>query len=102
MDVTGFDWDHANCGKCQKHGVPVLVIEAVLRGKIDVFPDPVHSRNEERYIAIGRSGENRMVFVAFTLRRKGPELFVRPVSARYMHRKEIAYYEKETTKIQNR
>jgi len=35
------------------------------------------------------------VFIVFTLRRKGDELLIRPISARYMHKKEIDAYEKE-------
>jgi len=31
----------------------------------------------------------------FTLRRKNDELLIRPISARYMHKKEIEAYEKE-------
>jgi hypothetical protein len=35
------------------------------------------------------------VFIIFTLRREGDELLIRPISARYMHKKEIEAYEKE-------
>jgi uncharacterized protein len=35
------------------------------------------------------------VFIVFTIRRKGDELLIRPISARYMHQKEIEAYEKE-------
>ena len=53
-------------------------------------------------IAVGRSGAGRPVFVAFTLRTKNGRRLIRPVTARYMHAKEIAAYEKESAKTQNR
>jgi len=67
-----------------------------------VFPDARHSHSEPRFIAIGRTEAGRGVFAVFTLRRHGEETFIRPVSARYMHRKETEYYEKEITRSQNR
>ena len=36
------------------------------------------------------------MFVAFTIRTKGVRHLVRPVTARYMHAKEIEAYEKES------
>ena len=35
------------------------------------------------------------MFVAFTIRERGGRRLVRPVSARYMHRKEIEGYEEK-------
>ena len=67
MDVTGFDWDHGNRAKCEKHGVSRGEIESVFRGSVSVFPDPVHSQTEQRFKAIGRSEAGRMVFLIFTL-----------------------------------
>ncbi len=59
-----------------------------------IAPDPVHSAAEDRLLAVGRTAAGRPLFVAFTLRRKAEALFIRPVSARYMHKKEIEAYEK--------
>ena len=53
-------------------------------------------------IAIGRISAGRPVFVAFTIRTKNRRRLIRPVMARYMHAKEIAAYEKESAKTQNR
>ena len=44
-------------------------------------------------IAVGRTSAGRPVFVAFTLRTKNRHRLIRPVTARYMHAKEIAAYE---------
>jgi len=38
------------------------------------------------------------VLIVFTLREKADDTFIRPISARYMHRKEIEYYEEEPAK----
>ena len=100
--VSGFDWNDGNRAKCQKHGVPIADIESAFARPISVFPDPAHSRAEERFKAIGTTGHGRHVLIAFTLRHKGEALLIRPISARYMHRKEIDHYEKEIAKNQNR
>ena len=100
--VTGFEWDHGNRNKCQKHGVSVKALESAFHGTMTIYPDPANSQSEERFIAIGKTDEERSVFVAFTLRRYDGETFIRPISARYMHRKEIEHYEKEITKTNDR
>jgi uncharacterized DUF497 family protein len=91
--VSGFDWDVGNRAHCQRHGVSVAEIEALLRGNPRVAPDLEHSRFEDRLIAVGRSERGRPLFVAFTMRERSGQLMIRPVSARYMHAKEIANYE---------
>ena len=98
MKVAGFDWDLGNRAKCAKHGVTVAEIEGLFRGPVSVFPDPAHSTTEERFKAIGRTEAGRMVFVVFTLRTLRERTLIRPISARYMHRKEIAAYEEEASK----
>ena len=96
--VAGFDWDHGNREKCQKHGVSVAEIEFLFRSEVGVAPDPAHSdEEEERFIGIGRTGEGKAIFVAFTFRLRGGERLIRPISARYMHKKEIQAYEKESS-----
>ena len=93
--LAGFDWDGANLGKCSKHGVSPQEIEALLRGTPHVAPDGKHSAQEKRYLAIGRTPAGRYVFVAFTLREKDGVILLRPISARYMHKKEVTAYEKK-------
>lgn len=53
-------------------------------------------------IAVGRTSAGRPVFVAFTLRTKNRRRYIRPVMARYMHAKEIAAYEEESAKTEDR
>ena len=93
--VAGIDWDEGNREKCQKHGVSLAEIEDVLTANPRFAPDAAHSAAEDRFIAVGRTAENRPVFVAFTFRVKAGRMFVRPVSARYMHGKEAERYEEE-------
>jgi uncharacterized DUF497 family protein len=75
----------------------IAEIEQVFEGTVAVFPAPVHSRREERFKAIGLANKGRHVFVVFTIRERGGDRLIRPISARYMHRKEVEHYEKETT-----
>ena len=94
MQVAGFDWDKGNIKKCQKHGVGLQEIEEVFKNAPAVFPDVKHSDKEERFLAIGLNNSERYVFVAFTFRIKGGKKYIRPISARYMHKKEIEHYKK--------
>ena len=95
MQANGFDWDEGNGAKCEKHGLSTSVIESLFNRQLAVLPDTAHSQRERRFRAIGRTDKGRGVFLVFTLRRKGEELLIRPISARYMHKKEIDAYEKE-------
>lgn len=92
MDFTGFDWDAGNRAKCEKHGVSTKIIEELFTRPLAILPDAVHSRTEQRFRAIGRTESGRFVFVVFTIR-DGKR--IRPISARYMHAKEIRAYEKD-------
>ena len=93
--LYAFDWDAGNLAKCLKHGVSAAEIEALFISGPRVGRDEKHSELEDRYVAIGRNGAGRPIFVVFTLRSMGTKEFVRPVSARYMHRKEIERYEQK-------
>ena len=102
MAMAGFDWDESNRDKCRRHGVPLAEIEAMFLRPFAVFPDPEHSGSEERFKAIGTNDEGRHIFVVFTLRTRADISLIRPISARYMRRKEVAHYEKEIAEAQKR
>lgn len=87
-----FDWDSGNWPKCGKHGLGQSEIEEVFRNDPTIFSDPDHSKDEQRLKAIGQSEKGRFVFVVFTMRKIGDVSCIRPVSARYMHQKEIDRY----------
>ena len=98
-EVSGFSWDDGNRDQCQKHGVSVAEVEALFESDIMLFPDVAHSGQEGRVIAVGTTPDGRNVLVVFTLRTLYGSTFVRPISARYMHRKEVEHFEKETAQI---
>jgi uncharacterized DUF497 family protein len=91
--ASGFDWDQGNLEKCQKHGVSIKEIEGLLVSDPRIAPDRKRSDREDRLIAVGRGVNGRPMFVAFTLRSVQGRTLVRPISARYMHAKEIEAYE---------
>ena len=91
LEFEGFDWDVGNVAKNSKHGVaPEEAEEVFLNEPLLVQPDAKHSAEEKRWQALGRAGD-RHLLVVFTVRRK----LIRVISARPMHRKEKAVYEKE-------
>jgi uncharacterized DUF497 family protein len=61
--------------------------------------DPKHSKREERHWAIGKTEIGRWLFLVFTLRERDGKQYIRPISARYMHRKEIKHYEEENPEL---
>jgi uncharacterized protein len=97
LRVSGFDWDKGNRAKCEKHSVSIIEIENLFAHGPRVAPDPKHSVDEDRLIAVGRTSAGRPVFVAFTIRTKNKLRLIRPVTARFMHAKEIAAYEEESS-----
>jgi hypothetical protein len=91
MTFEGFDWDTGNWPKCAKHGLTKEDIEEVFENIPTTRPDPSGSE-ESRFNAVGTTHQGRHVFIVFTMRGS----LVRPVSARFMHRKEIARYEQRS------
>jgi len=95
MQFDDFDWDEGNWPKCRKHGLKKSAIEWVLSGTMTIFDDPFDSTAERRFRAIGEDAEGRCVFVVFCFREQEGKQLIRPISARYMHQKEILDYEQE-------
>lgn len=93
MKITGFDWDDGNWPKCGKHGVSREEIEQIFLGTPAVMPDPF--QDEPRMRAIGITTQGRYVFSVFMLRDIDGQTKLRPISARYMHKKEIEHYERQ-------
>ena len=98
-DVAGFDWDAGNRAKCHKHGVSVAEVEELFSRPLLIVPDTLHSETEERLWGIGKTASGRSVFLVFTIRERGGKRLIRPVSARYMHRKEVRNYEKDNPDV---
>ena len=91
--ITSFDWDEGNARKNEKHGVSMAEAEQVFFNcPLLVLEDIKHSRKELRFHALGKTDTGRLLHITFTLRCAGEK--IRVISARGMHRKERAIYEK--------
>jgi uncharacterized DUF497 family protein len=73
-------------------------IEHLIANARFAVDDP--SPAEKRFRTAGRVPTGRFVFVAFTFREKDGIAMIRPISARYMHRKEVESFEKEMARIE--
>ena len=56
-----------------------------------LLEDVKHSNQESRFHALGKTDQERLLHIAFTLREAGAK--IRVISARDMHRKERVIYE---------
>ncbi|MHB8056730.1 MAG: BrnT family toxin [Desulfuromonadaceae bacterium] len=91
--ITGFEWDKGNEQKNVKHRVtPAEAEQVFLNEPLVVLDDLKHSDTEQRFHALGQTGEGRLLHITFTIRSN----MIRVISARNMHRKERAIYEQET------
>jgi hypothetical protein len=88
--IVGFEWDSANRDKNWiRHKVSWTEAEEVFfHPPLLVYPDPQHSRAEDRFYLLGRTAEDRRLFVVFTIRRGK----IRVISARDMSNKERRIY----------
>ncbi len=94
MKFSAVEWDDGNWPKCGQHGVTKEEIDAlVLSERFRYFPDPAHSADEDRWISMGRSVRTgHWMAVVFTVSGEDDAVRARPVSARYMHAKEVRRY----------
>ena len=90
----GFEWDKGNVDKSyQKHGItPSEAEESFLDEKAIILKDIKHSQKEKRYLLIGETIEEKLLFIVFVLRKKK----LRIISARKANRKEKNKYVKTT------
>ena len=95
MRFSGLDWSGGNAEKCQTHGVSIAEIESLFTGALAILPTEPGSDLAGRAVAIGQTSQGRAVFVVFTMRTGESGLLIRPISARFMHKKELKSYEKE-------
>ena len=92
--VFEFEWDKGNTDKNKKHGVEDKECEEVFLDKRRfIFKDKLHSGKEERLRILGKTKEDRLLFVAFTVRSKK----IRIISARDINKKEVYLYEKKVS-----
>jgi uncharacterized DUF497 family protein len=91
--IAGFDWDDGNIRKsADKHDVSQAEAESIFfNDPLIVIGDAKHSETERRFNALGKTAQNRLLHITFTLRQNGT--VVRVISASDMHRKERKAYE---------
>jgi len=91
--ISGFDWDEGNDRKSvDKHGVSRFEAEQVFFNQpLLILLDRKHSLNEDRYHALGKTNNTRLLHITFTLR--SADTLIRVISVRDMHRKERNIYE---------
>lgn len=89
---TGFDWDEGNSEKNQlSHQVSRIECEEVFFNEpLVIFSDDKHSMFEKRWYLLGKTDNERKLFIVFTVRKE----MVRVISARDMSKKEREYYAK--------
>jgi hypothetical protein len=90
--AKSFIWDHGNTDKnWHKHHVTTTEAEdPFFDSERKEFGDPTHSSLETRHIVIGSTNTNRLLYVAYTLRKNQ----IRIISARDVNKKERSLYEK--------
>ena len=87
-----FEWDKGNVDKnFIRHGVTNKEAEEVFNNEPPLLSEDVkHSTIERRFQALGKTNNDRLLFVSFTIRNDR----VRVISARDMNKKEVKVYEK--------
>ncbi len=91
--VLQFEWDSGNSNKNNlKHVVEDWECEEVFfDSKKVMYKDKLHSSNEQRFILLGKTKGERLLYIVFTTRDEK----IRVISARDItKRKEIELYEK--------
>ncbi len=86
-----FEWDPTKAkSNFRKHGVSFEEAASVFNDPLSrTFDDPGHSIDEQRFVIIGHSNKNRLIFVSHTDKEK----IVRLISAREVTASERKYHE---------
>ena len=89
--IKGFEWDTGNASKNRiKHKVDDKECEEIFTNQpVRIFDDQVHSKNESRYGALGKTNRARKLIVFFTVRNNK----IRIISARNQGLKDRKVYE---------
>jgi uncharacterized DUF497 family protein len=89
-----FEWDPRKAeANAAKHGVSFdEAVTVFLDSKALDGPDARHSKNEMRFLRMGRSADGRVLMVAYTVRRSGDAETIRIISARRASRRERAAF----------
>lgn len=92
MNELSFEWDlRKAASNATKHGVTFGEAKTVFYDEDAlVIPDPDHSKEEERFIIMGRSSEAKILVVVHCFRKTGSS--IRIISARRAGTKEQKPY----------
>ena len=93
-----FEWDEEKAkSNLQKHKVSFEEAETIFDDQFLItFPDEFHSLEEERFISIGYSSNNRILLVVHTERSENEdEIIVRIISCRKAMALEREIYEQQ-------
>lgn len=90
-DVVEFEWNKGNINKNKKHEVTNEESEEAFfdENKV-IYKDIFHSKQEQRFVLLGRTRKERLLYIIFTKRSKK----VRIISTRNINKKEVHLYEK--------
>ena len=89
--LEGFEWDQGNLEHIKRHNIDYRECEEVfVNTPLRLNEDKKHSKIEERLQVLGKTNNQRLLFIAFTIRKNK----VRIVSARNQSKKERREYEK--------
>lgn len=96
IKCEGFQWDSGNSNKnFIKHRVTNPECEEVFFNQpIILVDDTRHSEEEKRWFLLGRTDQDRFLFIVFTIRQD----LIRVISARDMNKKEREIYNEEIKK----
>lgn len=91
--ILDFEWDKGNIEKNKKHQVDAKEAEEIFfdEGKV-ILRDKLHSKSEDRYIILGKTKKDKLLYVVFTKRKTK----IRIISARDVNKKEVYLYEETT------
>ncbi len=89
-ECLGFEWDAGNSEKnWLSHQVTKSESEQIFFNQpLFIGDDEKHSKIEVRYYALGKTDDERKLFIVFTIRKN----FIRVISARDMSKKEKKVY----------
>lgn len=86
-----FEWDKGNIDKNKKHRVSERETEQVFfDDRKVIYKDALHSKLEKRMIVLGKTKDERLLYIVFTTRNSK----IRIISARDINKKEVKFYEK--------
>lgn len=88
-NFESFEWDEGNQQKSfLKHGITPLEAEETFFNPNFISADPAHSLGEKRYRLLGRTNNNIVLIIAFTIRSRK----ARVISSRLANKKERTLY----------